>query len=148
MRALIQRVKKCSVTVDDKQIGKINSGLLIFLGIGEGDNEEKADYLADKLINLRIFEDEEGRMNLSALDLDKEIMIVSQFTLYGDCSQGRRPSFFDAASPKKAEELYQYFVKKVSQSKLKVATGEFKAMMDVELINDGPVTFHIDTENV
>jgi D-tyrosyl-tRNA(Tyr) deacylase len=145
MRALIQRVKKCSVSVEDEEIGRINSGLLIFLGVGEGDGREEVDYLADKIVNLRIFEDDEGKMNHSVLDLEKEIMIVSQFTLYGNCTQGRRPSFFDAASPDQANELYQYFVKRVSQEKVKVATGKFKTMMDVELINDGPVTFHLDT---
>lgn len=148
MRALIQRVKSSSVTVDDKIIGKINSGLLVFLGVGKGDEKKDADYLADKILNLRIFEDEDGKMNLSALDLEKDILVVSQFTLYGDCTEGRRPSFFGAASPGRAEELYEYFVEKVSETELNIATGEFKAMMDVELINDGPVTFHIDTDEI
>ena len=147
MRALIQRVKEASVSVDNNIIGSINNGILVFLGVGEGDKKEDADYLVDKIINLRIFEDDKGKMNLSAIDQQKEILVVSQFTLYGDCSQGRRPSFFQAASPKRAEELYDYFVDQISESELKVETGKFKAMMDVDLINDGPVTFWLDTDD-
>lgn len=146
MRALVQRVEKAKVTVDDIETGSINEGLLVFLGIGKNDNKEDANYLVDKIQNLRIFEDEDNRMNLSALDLNKEILVVSQFTLYGDCSQGRRPSFFEAASPEKAEELYNFFVNEMKNSELNIETGEFKAMMDVELINDGPVTLWLDTD--
>lgn len=146
MRALVQRVEKAKVTVDDIETGSINEGLLVFLGIGKNDNKEDANYLVDKIQNLRIFEDEDNRMNLSALDLNKEILVVSQFTLYGDCSKGRRPSFFEAASPEKAEELYNFFVNEMKNSELNIETGEFKAMMDVELINDGPVTLWLDTD--
>lgn len=140
MRAVVQRVKECKVLVKGENIGKIDSGLLIFLGIGQDDEEQDADYLIDKIINLRIFADEEGKMNLSALELGKDIMVVSQFTLYGDCRQGKRPSFSAAASPGRAEKLYNYFVEGISCSDLKIATGQFKAMMDVEFVNDGPVT--------
>lgn len=148
MRALVQRVANAKVTVNDENKGSINEGLLVFLGIGKNDKKEDADYLVDKIINLRIFEDESNKMNLSAKDLGKEILVVSQFTLYGDCSQGRRPSFFEAASPDKAEKLYDYFVKDIKNSDLNIETGEFKAMMDVELLNDGPVTFWLDTDDI
>ncbi|MFW5985733.1 MAG: D-aminoacyl-tRNA deacylase [Halanaerobiales bacterium] len=146
MRAVVQRVKNSSVTVDEEVIGEIGEGLLIFLGIGKEDMQEDADYLLDKIMNLRIFADEEGKMNLSALDLEKEVMIISQFTLFGDCRKGRRPSFFSAASPEKAETLYEYFVQKAQNYELKIATGEFQAMMDIELCNDGPVTMLIDSK--
>ncbi len=145
MRAVVQRVKKCEVMVKEKNIGQIDSGLLIFLGVGQDDKEEDADYLLDKIINLRIFADEKDKMNHSALDLGKDIMIVSQFTLYGDCRQGRRPSFFAAASPEKAKKLYEYFVEKVLDYDLRVASGKFKAMMDVKFVNDGPVTILLDS---
>ncbi|MFW5985858.1 MAG: D-aminoacyl-tRNA deacylase [Halanaerobiales bacterium] len=146
MRAVIQRVKEAGVTVDGNTIGKINEGILVFLGIGTGDNEEDARYLVDNIVNLRIFADKEGKMNLSALDLGREILIVSQFTLYGDCRRGRRPNFTAAASPGRARELYRYFVNEARQTGLKIETGEFKAMMDVELINDGPVTLLLDSK--
>lgn len=146
MRAVVQRVKESTVTVEDEVIGSIDSGLLVFLGIGKDDQMEDIDYLIDKIVNLRVFEDVEDKMNLSVLDLEKDIMIVSQFTLYGDCRKGRRPSFFDAAPPDKAERLYDVFVNKINEYDLKIATGEFKAMMDVDLINDGPVTLLIDSE--
>lgn len=145
MRTVVQRVKECEVEIKGKSRGQIESGLLIFLGVGKGDEKEDADYLIEKIVNLRIFADENGKMNLSALDLDKDIMVVSQFTLYGDCREGRRPSFFAATSPGKAEKLYEYFVEKISNYGLKVATGTFKAMMDVELVNDGPVTMLLDS---
>ena len=146
MRALVQRVESAKVTVDNKVKGSINEGLLIFLGIGKNDEKEDADYLVDKILNLRIFEDDNNKMNLSAKDLQKEILVVSQFTLYGDCNKGRRPSFNKASSPDKAEKLYEYFVSETKKSDLNIETGEFKAMMDVELINDGPVTFWLDTD--
>ena len=146
MRAVIQRVKHCKVTVDNKSTGEIDSGILIFLGVGTEDKKEDADYLVDKIINLRIFEDEEGRMNLSALELYKEIMVVSQFTLFGDCRKGRRPGFFSAAPPDEAKKLYKYFLDRISETELKIASGEFQAMMNVELINDGPVTLLIDSK--
>ncbi|MFP4021793.1 MAG: D-aminoacyl-tRNA deacylase [Halanaerobium sp.] len=146
MRAVVQRVKSAKVEVDNETTGEISSGLLVFLGIGKEDSKKDADYLLEKIINLRIFEDEEERLNLSALDLDKDLMLVSQFTLFGDCRQGRRPSFFEAAPPTEAEKLYNYFVEEAKKSKLKIATGEFQAMMDVGLVNDGPVTILVDSK--
>jgi D-tyrosyl-tRNA(Tyr) deacylase len=146
LRAVVQRVKESQVKVDDEVIGSIDEGLLIFLGIGNEDSMDDIDYLIDKVINLRIFEDVDGKMNLSALDLEKDIMVVSQFTLYGDCRKGRRPSFFDAAPPDKAERLYDVFVSKINDYDLNIETGEFQAMMDVDLINDGPVTLLIDSK--
>lgn len=146
MRAVIQRVKSAKVEVDTKIIGKIDSGLLVFLGIAKEDNEDDVDYLLNKIINLRIFEDKDQKLNLSALDLNKDLLVVSQFTLFGDCRQGRRPSFFEAAPPAEAEKLYNYFVKNAKKSELKIETGEFQAMMDVNLINDGPVTILLDSE--
>ncbi len=145
MRAVLQRVKDSRVETGGNCIAEIGSGLLVFLGVGKGDNEDDADYLVDKIVNLRIFSDEEDRMNLSALDLKKDILVVSQFTLYGDCRQGRRPGFSEAAPPDRAEELYDYFVEEISKHDLEIETGQFQAMMDVELINDGPVTFLIDS---
>ena len=146
MRAVVQRVKSARVEVDSEIIGEISSGLLVFLGIGKEDTEEDADYLLEKIINLRIFEDEDEKLNLSALDLDKDLMLVSQFTLFGDCRQGRRPSFFEAAPPAEAQKLYNYLVEEAEKSELKIATGEFQAMMDVTLVNDGPVTILVDSK--
>lgn len=148
MRAVIQRVKEAQVTVDGEITGQINEGILIFLGVGKEDTQKDADYLVEKIINLRIFDDEQGKMNLSALDLDKEVLVVSQFTLFGDCRKGRRPSYFSAAEPERAENLYQYFVEKVAETGLKTETGEFQAMMDVELTNDGPVTLLVDSKKL
>ena len=145
MRAVVQRVKNSEVKVDDNIIGSIDSGLLVFLGIGNEDAMDDIDYLIDKIVNLRVFEDQQGKMNLSALDLGKDIMIISQFTLYGDCRKGRRPSFFDAAPPDQAERLYDVFVNKINNYDLKIATGEFQAMMDIDLVNDGPVTLLLDS---
>ncbi|MTI61328.1 MAG: D-tyrosyl-tRNA(Tyr) deacylase [Firmicutes bacterium] len=145
MRAVIQRVKKAKVSVDNTIIGKINAGLLVFLGVGEGDSRDDVDYLVKKIVNLRVFEDVDGKMNLSAKDTDKELLVVSQFTLYGDCRQGRRPSFFAAASPEQAEKLYEYFILRVQETGLKVERGQFQAMMDVALVNDGPVTLLFDS---
>lgn len=146
MRAVVQRVKNAKVEVDDNEIGAIDSGLLVFLGIGNDDNMDDIDYLIDKIVNLRIFEDKEDKMNLSAVDLGKDIMVISQFTLYGDCRKGRRPSFFDAAPPDKAERLYDVFIDKINNYDLNIETGEFKAMMDVDLVNDGPVTLLLDSK--
>ncbi len=146
MRAIIQRVKKAKVMVEKEVSGEINSGILVFLGVGKNDSNVDIEYLIDKIINLRIFEDEDGKMNLSALDLNKELLIVSQFTLYGDCRKGRRPSFFAAASPEKAIDLYNAFVKKVAETGLKTSSGQFQAMMEVELLNDGPVTLLLDSK--
>lgn len=146
MRAVIQRVKSSEVAVQNEKIAAIDSGLLILLGIGREDDETDIDYLINKIINLRIFEDAEGKMNLSALNLNKSIMVVSQFTLYGDCKKGRRPSFFNAAPPDRAEQLYDTFVEEIRKQNLVVATGKFQAMMDISLVNDGPVTLLIDSE--
>ena len=146
MRAVVQRVKSAKVEVNAKITGEIDSGLLVFLGIGKEDNRKDADYLLEKIINLRIFEDDEDRLNLSALDLNKDLLLVSQFTLFGDCRQGRRPSFFEAAPPAEAEKLYDYFVEKAKKSRLKIETGEFQAMMDISLVNDGPVTILVDSK--
>lgn len=146
MRAVVQRVKNAKVEVDDNEIGAIDSGLLVFLGIGNDDSMDDIDYLIEKIVNLRIFEDKEDKMNLSAVDLGKDIMVISQFTLYGDCRKGRRPSFFDAAPPDKAERLYDVFINKINNYDLNIETGEFKAMMDVDLVNDGPVTLLIDSK--
>lgn len=146
MRGVVQRVKKASVTVDGELIGKIEKGLLVFLGIGNEDDEKDIQYLADKIINLRIFEDSNEKMNESLLDQKGELLIVSQFTLYGDCRKGKRPSFDKAAKPKDAEMLYERFVEYCKSCGVKVETGKFQAMMDVELINDGPVTLLIDSK--
>ncbi|MCF8001221.1 MAG: D-tyrosyl-tRNA(Tyr) deacylase [Halanaerobiales bacterium] len=146
MRAVVQRVKNAKVEVDDEEIGAIDSGLLVFLGIGNEDSMDDIDYLIDKIVNLRIFEDKEDKMNLSAMDLGKDIMVVSQFTLYGDCRKGKRPNFLNAAPPDKAERLYDVFINKIKKYDLNIETGEFKAMMDVDLVNDGPVTLLIDSK--
>jgi len=145
MRALIQRVKKASVKVDNEVIGSIDKGILIFLGITHEDGSKEIEYLVDKIANLRIFEDEAGKLNLSLLDIKGEALIVSQFTLYADCRKGRRPGFSDAARPEQANELYEMFVNKFNETGLKTETGEFQAMMDVELTNDGPVTIMLET---
>ncbi len=144
MKALVQRVKKASVTIDDKLYSKIDHGLLVFLGVQKGDSKENADKLAQKLVNLRIFEDENDKMNLSLKDVNGQMLVVSQFTLCGDCKKGTRPSFDNAELPDKANELYEYFVSKIKEQGIKVQTGSFGAMMDVELINDGPVTFMVE----
>lgn len=144
MKALIQRVKQASVTIDGELYSSINSGMLIFLGVEKTDEGVNSEKLAEKLINLRIFEDNEGKMNKSILDVKGEILVVSQFTLAGDCKKGTRPSFDKAAPPDRANKLYEYFVEKISQYGLIVKTGKFQAMMDVSLINDGPVTFMVE----
>lgn len=146
MRAVIQRVKSSSVTVGDEIVGKIDSGLLVLLGVAEPDQSADADFLAKKIVNLRIFEDEQGKMNRSLIDIGGEMLVVSQFTLLGDCRKGRRPSFIDAAGPDKANELYEYFVAQVRKTGVHVATGRFGAMMEVALINDGPVTLILESK--
>ena len=145
MRAVVQRVKESSVTVNDKLIGKIQSGLLVFLGVAREDDNKDASYLADKITNLRIFEDINAKMNRSLLESGGEMLVVSQFTLLGDCRKGRRPSFINAAGPDKAKELYEYFASQVRFKGVKVKTGEFRAFMSVSLINDGPVTIIVES---
>ncbi len=148
MRAVVQRVKRGSVTVDNMITGSIGRGLVVLLGVGQGDQEADARYLAEKIVNLRIFEDKEGKMNLSLKDIEGEILVVSQFTLFGDCRQGRRPSFTEAASPAEAERLYGYFVELLKQQGIGVATGVFQAHMLVEIMNDGPVTMLLDSRKL
>ena len=144
MKALIQRVKRASVTIGGELFSSINAGLLVFVGVEKNDEKENAEKLAQKILNLRIFEDENDKMNFSVLDKHGEILVVSQFTLCGDCKKGTRPSFDKSAPLDKAVDLYEYFVKCVKQRNLIVKTGKFRAMMDVELVNDGPVTFFIE----
>ncbi len=147
MRLVIQRVKEANVTIDGELFSKIGKGMLVLIAISKTDKFEDIDDLADKVVNLRIFEDNAGKMNLSALETQAEFLIVSQFTLLGDCGKGRRPSFDGAANPKMAEEFYGYFIQRVRDHNLKVETGKFRAMMDVALINDGPVTFILDSKD-
>lgn len=144
MKALVQRVKTASVTIGEELYSQIGAGMLILLGVEQADSSENAQKLAEKLINLRIFEDENEKMNKSLKDVNGEIMVVSQFTLMGDCKKGTRPSFDKAAPPKIANALYEEFVKIISDYGLIVKTGKFQAMMDVSLINDGPVTFMVE----
>ncbi|MCS6874509.1 MAG: D-aminoacyl-tRNA deacylase [Pyrinomonadaceae bacterium] len=146
MRAVIQRVSKACVSVNGNVVGKIGKGLLVLLGVSENDTEKDALYLLDKIVNLRVFEDDAGRMNLSLLDIQGQMLVVSQFTLYGDVRRGRRPSFTEAASAEKARNLYEFFVVEASKILQGVETGVFQAMMDVELVNQGPVTILIDSE--
>ena len=148
MRAVVQRVKSASVHVDGQLVSEIASGLLIFLGISETDQQSDVDYLATKIANLRIFRDDELRMNQSLLDIGGHALVVSQFTLYGDCRKGRRPSFTAAAKPEKADTLYQAFMEQLSQMGIPVQAGVFQAMMDVELVNDGPVTLLLDSSKL
>lgn len=145
MRILIQRVKFAKVAVEDKQISEIGKGLLIFLGVKEGDSEKDALTLAEKIANLRIMADDAGKMNLSIQDVKGEILVVSQFTLYGDTSYGRRPSFIQAANPELAKKLYSLFIAKLKAFGISVQTGKFGKYMQVELVNDGPVTLMIET---
>ncbi len=145
MIALIQRVNQAEVEVNGKIISSIRRGILVFLGIEKDDGEVEADYLINKLVNLRIFEDQNGKMNLSIKEIGGEIMVVSEFTLAGDCRKGNRPSFDRAMEPEKAEILYRYFVEKLKKSDLTVKEGVFRSFMKVSLINDGPVTFIIKT---
>ena len=144
MKALIQRVKQASVTIENELYSKIGHGLLIFLGVEKSDTQQNAEKLAQKVMTLRIFEDENDKMNLSVRDVNGEILVVSQFTLCGDCRKGTRPSFDNAAPPEEANKLYEYFVQNIKTSGQKVMTGKFRAMMDISLINDGPVTFMIE----
>lgn len=141
MIGLIQRVKKASVTIDNELFSSISAGILVLYGVEKGDEKEKAEKIADKISKLRIFEDENGKMNKSIKDISGEVLVVSQFTLAGNCAKGTRPSFDRAELPEKANEMYEYFIKQLKDKGLPVKTGVFGAMMDVELINDGPVTF-------
>ncbi len=145
MRVVVQRVLQAKVDVDCQTVGQIGKGLLIFLGVAKADTEQDADYLVQKVTELRIFEDAEGKMNLSAAQVNAAFLVVSQFTLLGNCDKGRRPSFDAAADPAKGEALYNYFVDQLKKSNMDVATGRFRAMMEVSLVNDGPVTFVIDS---
>jgi D-tyrosyl-tRNA(Tyr) deacylase len=144
VRAVIQRVSQAEVTVAGQSVGKIGSGLCVFLGVGKNDGSSNADHLAEKIRNLRIFEDGNGKMNRSLLEVQKAMLVVSQFTLYGDCKKGNRPTFTDAAAPEEAEKLYKHFVQRLRDAGLAVATGQFGARMDVALTNDGPVTFILE----
>lgn len=145
MRAVVQRVVSGAVSVGEQVVGGIGKGLVVFLGVGEQDQQADVCYLADKIVNLRIFEDETGKLNLSLKDVGGEVLAVSQFTLYGDCRQGRRPSFTAAASPQEAKTLYQYFVERVREQGVKIETGVFQAHMLVKIENDGPVTMLLDS---
>ena len=145
MRAVVQRVSHAQVKVDGKVVGKIEKGYLVLLGVKEGDTKKEADFLANKVVNLRVFEDENDKMNLSIKDVGGEMLIVSQFTLYGDASHGNRPSFTEAAKPEEANSLYGYFCEKVGQE-VHVEKGVFQAEMKVELLNDGPVTILLEKE--
>ena len=146
MRAVIQKVKSSSVLVEGETVGKIEKGLLILLGVGNNDTEVDASYLAAKIIGLRVFEDDQDKMNLSVQDISGSVLVVSQFTLFGDCRRGRRPSYSEAARPEEAVKLYDQFVKELRSLGLTVATGVFQAHMQVELINDGPVTLMLDSK--
>ncbi len=146
MKALLQRVTRASVSVDGEVVGRIGQGLVIFVGVASGDTEKDAQYLAQKTANLRIFPDEEGRFNLSALDIKGELLVVSQFTLLADTRKGRRPSFIEAAPPVQAEEIFERFVEQARATGLRVETGRFQQYMQVEIHNDGPVTILLDSK--
>lgn len=146
MRAVVQRVRQASVAVNGEVVGAIGVGLLVFLGVAREDTEAAADYLADKIAGLRVFEDEEGKMNRAAGDTGGAVLVVSQFTLYGDVRRGKRPSFDRAAPPAEARRLYEYFVERLRAAGLRCETGRFQEMMDVMLVNDGPVTILLDSE--
>lgn len=146
MRAVLQRVSSAKVTVNAETVGEIERGVLVLLGVSTGDTDADAEYLCDKIRDLRIFEDPDGKMNLSLTEIDGEMLVVSQFTLYGDTRRGRRPSFIKAAAPDEANRLYEYFVALCRRSIRRVETGTFQAMMDVSLTNDGPVTLILDSE--
>ncbi len=148
MRAVVQRVSAARVTVEGRKAGQIEGGFVVLLGVRQGDRKEDAEYLADKICNLRVFEDSEGKMNLSLMDVGGQLLVVSQFTLYADCRKGRRPSFVEAAPPDKAEELYLYFVDICRSKGIKAETGVFQAHMDVALTNDGPVTILVDSQKI
>jgi len=146
MRVVVQRSKEATVTVEGKVTGSITKGFVVLVGVTHDDQEKDAAFLAEKVANLRVFEDENGKMNLSLFDVAGEVLSVSQFTLYGDCRKGRRPNFMDAARPEHANGIYEQFNSKLREKGLKVETGVFGAMMDVQLTNDGPVTLIIDSQ--
>ncbi len=146
MQAVIQRVLNAEVTIDGESIGLIGRGLLVLLGVGKRDTKKDADYLAEKIVHLRLFEDKSGKMNLSLSQVNGKLLVVSQFTLLADCRKGRRPSFTNAAPPEKAKSLYHHFIDTVRQKGIKTETGKFQAMMAVSLTNDGPVTIILDSE--
>lgn len=146
MRACIQRVSRARVVVDGEVTGEIRFGLLVLLGVAQSDTDKQLTWLADKIVGLRIFEDDQGKMNRSLAEVGGKMLVVSQFTLYGDCRKGRRPSFVDAAPPEQAEQMYDQFVEHVVRQGITVATGRFRAHMEVELTNDGPVTIWLDTD--
>jgi D-tyrosyl-tRNA(Tyr) deacylase len=146
MRAVIQRVSRASVTIDDDIVGSIGPGLLVLLGITHSDATEQARWLAEKIVNLRIFNDDDGKMNRSVADIDGSVLVVSQFTVYGDAQKGRRPSFIEAARPEHAVPLYEQFIVALLEQGVPVQTGRFGATMQVELVNDGPVTLIVETE--
>jgi len=146
MRAVVQRVSRARVVVGEHVVGQIGRGLLVLLGVGRTDTPEQARWLAEKIVGLRIFEDADGKINLGVADVDGELLVVSQFTLYGDCRKGRRPSFIDAAPPEQAVPLYEEFVNAAKAQGIRTATGQFRAMMQVELVNDGPVTLIVDSK--
>lgn len=148
MRALVQRVSKASVTVEGNVVGEIGPGLLVLLGVSKNDTKTDADYLAEKIAGLRIFEDENGKMNRNVADVGGAVLAVSQFTLYGDVRRGKRPSFDDAARPEGARELYEYFVAQIRESGLRCETGQFQVMMSVSLVNEGPVTILLDSSKL
>lgn len=146
MRAVVQRVKSASVTVDDELVSEIGAGVLVFLGVAHDDTATELEYIANKVANLRIFKDEDGKMNRSLLETGGAALVVSQFTLYGDCRKGRRPSFINAARPEVANTLYEQFITLLKQQSIPTQGGTFQAMMDVQLINDGPVTILLDSD--
>jgi D-tyrosyl-tRNA(Tyr) deacylase len=146
MRVVIQRVKEAQVKVAGQTVGQIAQGMLVFLGVARDDDKACADHLVKKITELRIFEDAQGKMNVSAREAGAQFLVVSQFTLYGNCDKGRRPSFDEAADPARGEEMYDYFVTKLKETGPRVETGQFRAMMDVSLVNDGPVTFIVDSK--
>ncbi|MHB9130725.1 MAG: D-aminoacyl-tRNA deacylase [Armatimonadota bacterium] len=148
MRAVVQRVSQAQVTVEGAVVGQVGAGFLVLLGVGHGDTEADADYLAEKIANLRVFEDAEGKMNLSLLDTNGGALVISQFTLYGDTRRGRRPSFTDAAPPEEANRLYEYFCAKLAGFGVPVSRGVFQASMSVALVNEGPVTLLVDSRKV
>ncbi len=148
MRAVVQRVKRAEVRVGEEVVGRIGSGLVVLLGVGKNDTEASAEALAEKIVNLRVFDDDQGRMNRSLLETGGQVLCVSQFTLYGDCRKGRRPSYDQAATPDRALQLYECFAESLRKRGILTETGRFRAMMDVELVNDGPVTLLLDSERL